>query len=454
MFVVQNVISALLRGTLLWDISNRVFTPKYPRWVAWLVFSAVSVLGNLPLSMASQGVIPFGTLVYYGCFLLCMIFLYSDRLARKLIYGVSFFALLSVGQVAIVLVLSVLPEDLQTIINRFPGMTAFSSSEFLIFLVYILMSFGFCYLVLRAAVSLTKSVRGRSHLPKQWWFVLAPISQVVMIFMFVAPTMPGNNIARQMGPSFWVGLLIALLVCVVSDVSLFRIMGEMDKKALLEVRLQQMEQAQLSDYRQYQLMDKLYRQERMFHHDINNKLAASISMLEHGDKKECAILLREISDQIGSYKRQAYCENALIDTVLSNKLGYAEEFGIRVKVDVRVGQLNISPSDLCSVFSNILDNAIEACHRISPEKEAAMSLRASLYHGYLVIKCENSAPLPDDVPVPECPPKKEMPNAHGWGLEILRQIAEKYHGELRTSKSNEVFFLEEILRNEVFSDLR
>lgn len=446
MFLLENIICAIFRGFMFWDISNRILRGKYSKTSSLLVFLAVSTLGNLPLFAAGPETLPFATLGYYALFLLCMVFLFRDKLATKLIYGILVFSGVGVGQVILMLFFSVLPDSFQKTINEFPNISSVFTLEFLGFLVYSLFTFGVVYLIIRVLAAMFRLIKLRRKMPRQAWFMLAPISQIMMTFAFTLPSVANSAVAQKMDASTRISLIIAVLICGVSDVFLFYAMREMDKKAMLESRLQQMEQIQLSDFQQYRLMDELYRKERMFRHDINNKLTASLSMLEYGNLHECSTLLREISEQIGSYKRQEYCENTLLNTVLSNKLGYAEELGIQVKTTIQVGELKLSPSDLCSVFSNILDNAIEACQKIPAENKPFLSLSASTLHGYLVVRCENSALSGLQADSSNHSASRGDSHAHGWGLEILRQIAQKYDGNLHVEFSDGVFRLEEILR--------
>ena len=84
-----------------------------------------------------------------------------------------------------------------------------------------------------------------------------------------------------------------------------------------------------------------------------------------------------ISDQL-SFPCQT--GNAVLDILLTNKLGIASQKGIRVDCTVKIpGSSIIDDIDLCIVFSNAVDNAIHAC-----------SLKSKSYH-YLTLKRSRKA---------------------------------------------------------------
>ena len=98
---------------------------------------------------------------------------------------------------------------------------------------------------------------------------------------------------------------------------------------------------------------------------------------------------------------------------------------------------SVAPLDLCSMFSNLLDNAIRACEEL-PEDKRIIDLSARNQGDYLLIRCDN--------PALEHP--GNQPQGTGYGKKILRDIAERYHGEFQTSFADGVFTARLILLSE------
>lgn len=82
--------------------------------------------------------------------------------------------------------------------------------------------------------------------------------------------------------------------------------------------------------------------------------------------------------------------------------------------------LSLGDAELCSVFSNLLDNAVRACAAL-PEVLRRIRLSAALRGSYLII--EERDPLPQ-VQMPRRPE-----GDHGLGLSILTEIARRRRGQ-------------------------
>ena len=81
-----------------------------------------------------------------------------------------------------------------------------------------------------------------------------------------------------------------------------------------------------------------------------------------------------------------------------------------------------------SVFlSNMLQNALEACQRIGPEKERYIRVDMQLRGNFLFIQCVNSAPDEDG--------RRKERSRRGYGLAAMRRVAEKYNSVLAIERT-------------------
>ena len=95
--------------------------------------------------------------------------------------------------------------------------------------------------------------------------------------------------------------------------------------------------------------------------------------------------------------------------------------------------------DLCRMLTNILDNAIEGCQKVSEERRF-VRLNLISKDNFLFVKCENAC---DESLLKIANGKyKSTKNdmaRHGYGLKIIREIAEKYNGILNVQAHNGIF---------------
>lgn len=191
----------------------------------------------------------------------------------------------------------------------------------------------------------------------------------------------------------------------------------------------------------YEKLDRLNGDMRRFRHDYINHLHSVLSLIkmnEAGDAESYIENLLKIEDTpVMTY----HTGNHLADAILSDK---SEKFGS--------GKLTFSgmiPSefdnvDLCTVLSNSLDNAVEACEKCGGDR---ISVEAGLSHGYLLIKITN--PTDKNVRFDTIPPtSKEDPGNHGLGLLSIEQAAHKHGGRITINCADGIFELSVLMKAE------
>lgn len=106
-------------------------------------------------------------------------------------------------------------------------------------------------------------------------------------------------------------------------------------------------------------------------------------------------------------------------------------------------ELPMGDFDLCTIFSNLLSNSIEACMQV---EEGIRYIRLSIRRlgEKLVIEVENSCKQTVEISkLGDVTSKKDKEN-HGYGIQNIRDAVYKYHGEL-IFKSVESKFVAQIV---------
>ena len=198
------------------------------------------------------------------------------------------------------------------------------------------------------------------------------------------------------------------------------------------------------EYRKFELeyyeLAKQHRQEiAAMRHEIANQLQVATSLLRSQaieDKKKGAALLIDIS-QLNSLADINYCNNTIINTILTVKAKLAKAFDIRVRFDVAADDgISISKLDLCSIFGNLLDNAIEAAKRTDKK---ILELSAVERAGFFIIKIRNSKSNEIKTVDGEFATSKPDKESHGNGIKMLKRIAGKYDGKISFEYDDTVF---------------
>lgn len=98
--------------------------------------------------------------------------------------------------------------------------------------------------------------------------------------------------------------------------------------------------------------------------------------------------------------------------------------------------------DLCTILSNALDNAIEACEKISSDEQKIILVKCSYIKHIQFIWISN--PVAEDVKIINntVETSKADKNIHGIGLYNIRRTVAKYEGEFEISCKDKMFVMD------------
>lgn len=200
--------------------------------------------------------------------------------------------------------------------------------------------------------------------------------------------------------------------------------------------------------RYYQHLEQFQKEMQSIRHDIKNHIKCAISMMEQGEHTEAESYLRKLYDTAATLESPVHCGNRVIDIVLNHSLANMRRLGIRSELSVIVPPElpPIDELDLCTIFGNLLDNAVEACSRITnPEAERFIDINASVRKGYLFIKISNSYSGELRLENNIYQTVKTGERFSGIGISNVRRVVECYSGEVSFKHDGSVFTVSAML---------
>ena len=163
-------------------------------------------------------------------------------------------------------------------------------------------------------------------------------------------------------------------------------------------------------------------------HDINNQILAARHLMMEGDMDRSEHMLDQLLEQVSATKEYPYCAVPIINAILNEKSRLCEQYQIEFITSLSFpSDLHADDVMLCSLFSNLLDNAIHAVEDMDPGKRW-IRISAVTEGGFLIIKTKN----------PSEPPQA-VKRGRGKGTVILREIAEMYGGTYQTEYREQIF---------------
>ena len=136
---------------------------------------------------------------------------------------------------------------------------------------------------------------------------------------------------------------------------------------LIAKKVAAFEQELLQKY--YAEVENMYGKRRGWRHDYRHHIQAMKVHASRGEMAEIQRYLDMLDQDLTNVETVIRTGNSAADAVLNSKLSLAGKRQIRVRTSVRIPVHLTTPElDLCTILGNLLDNAIEACMELPPEK--------------------------------------------------------------------------------------
>ena len=232
-------------------------------------------------------------------------------------------------------------------------------------------------------------------------------------------------------------LSVSLTFLLLINCAVFYLFDAITKQMNQITELELMEKQNALYQHEFVLMQENEKQLGIIRHDMKNQLIHLQGMLQD---KEYERTSEYVAELIGNVKSRAGIQtgNKIIDCILNYKLQLMNTGSIVFIHDVEIPEhLEVKEMDLVSLLGNLLDNAIEAS---LSEREGMrkIDLKISYRCNVLSICLKNiCTSLPDRVQLESLKTSKQDKKQHGKGLLSVKQIVDKYDGNLVVCKKVE-----------------
>lgn len=207
------------------------------------------------------------------------------------------------------------------------------------------------------------------------------------------------------------------------------IRGELERRIEARLLAQRQSLAQAS----YESMREHHEQVMILRHDIAKHLRLLRQMT---GERAVADYLDEIMGENEKIRSVIRSGNEMLDIILNGKLAAAADAGISVEL-VRMeapAALPMSSMELCSLFMNVMDNAVAAAQASGTEPPYIL-LDLHVKGDFFVFSCKNSAAWDR----PRRTEKHDPVQKHGLGLKIIRSISQRYGDLMETERGDDYY---------------
>lgn len=202
----------------------------------------------------------------------------------------------------------------------------------------------------------------------------------------------------------------------------------------------------MKEYNHYLLINKENERVKEIYHDIKNHMICIRDLCESNDMEKVLNYIDCIELRLKKYgvnKQNFSTGNMIVDSILANKKLVCEEKFIDFKFNVNFSENDFMDMiDICTIFSNIIDNSIEACDKInSPDLEKKIKLESKYIDRFCIITIENTKVNSVKIKGNNFFTDKLDTSIHGIGLKNVKNTVEKYFGEVVIEHSENKFTL-------------
>lgn len=188
---------------------------------------------------------------------------------------------------------------------------------------------------------------------------------------------------------------------------------------------------------------------RKLRHDMRNHFFCIQMLAKEGKYAEMQEYLESFNEAVSDISMKFQTGNDIVDAILNVKQDIAEKKGIRILVD---GNIPIMPfvdaMDWCKIFSNAVDNGIEALEKCEKDNRILQIQLKSNGH-FFVIQVKNLCDRKVMISEKGVATSKKEVYQHGFGLKNMETALKKYGGELnltcKEEKEGYVFVVDMIM---------
>lgn len=247
------------------------------------------------------------------------------------------------------------------------------------------------------------------------------------ITLFITLSIPSSRMISLNLNSFYISLFTSLIILNIVNYFMLDYVVQLSELRAKNIHMQQQITFQTDKYQQ---LSAAYRKSRSIVHDTKKHYFSIQSHIKNMEFDKLDEYLKSAITDLENTYAKINTGNLVIDAFVSSYLDIAAEEGIQFDTDIHVDpdRIPVKDYDLCVILGNLLDNSLQACHKIVPPLKRRIQVQLYIdANDTFIIHLGNTIP-------PKTDEKNDATDSliHGYGLENVKSITEAYHGMYST----------------------
>ncbi len=237
---------------------------------------------------------------------------------------------------------------------------------------------------------------------------------------------------------------VAAIMAVISILMLFvvRKIIEVTEERTRFVAIENEYKKQIEYFKKYEELSEEIKSRR---HDYKNHLISILSIAKNEESTSLVNYVDDILEAEGGADHILGINNKIMSSLINYNMNKMKKNSIVFEYDIDLpAEIHVSDVDMTIIIGNLLDNAIEACLNIEVGNRY-IDLDIDSGYGKIDILIKNSIDGKVEIVNSHLHTIKKDKENHGYGLNNIKKIVEKYNGHFKISNNNNEFIAELLL---------
>lgn len=195
----------------------------------------------------------------------------------------------------------------------------------------------------------------------------------------------------------------------------------------------------------YEYLENREIETKKFRHDLRSHMELISNMAKNHEYDKIDEYIEQMHERIDTFGNVITVQNSIVDAIINQYYARAEQNGVTMEVKGRFPvDCNIDTYDLCTIFSNVLSNALEAA---SETEEKYISVECGYTDKSIIIIVKNSFDNQTKNGNTQWRTRKGNTDYHGYGLENIKDSVERYNGVFDIETDDNMFTVKILFSN-------
>lgn len=418
----------ILEACILWQYCRNLFPSKYTKqceaislFTGYCILFIGSFFNNYLLNL----------LLFFIINLLCFIIIYQLKPLTALFHTLFITISMTLSELGIISILSYFGPDFYEKKSYFRNLVILSVMSKLLYFLILQCTSTYIKQRIKKELSFSKSTLFLNIIP--------------LLSAFIASVLA--TVCTKVSLSLILDILISISAIILLAINIFLAWFHTStlEKSQQFVEMQILLQKEYDTALYFDALHQQDEKQKILIHDIRKHLLSIADLNEKGDAEKISAYINQIIQSSDLQDSVRICDNNLLNTILYRIKQQCKASSTSFLTDIRSGCIDfLSEYDITALFSNLLDNAIDATKNI-PNSSIELNVTPHSDKRIIITMVNSCRKNPFSNNSKRLTTTKKNKWRHGYGMKSIQRVVNKYNGNSRFYFNEENYTFHTIL---------